>query len=49
MLFMILVVLLIVGLLGGGAAHSRFGYASWSPLAVVVALAVLLYITGHLG
>ena len=48
MLWMILVVLLLLGLIGGGMGHSRFGYAGWSPLAAVVLLAVLLYVTGHL-
>jgi hypothetical protein len=49
MLFMVLVVLLLVGFLGGAVGQRRFGYASWSPLAAVAALAVLLYVTGHLG
>jgi hypothetical protein len=48
MLFMTFVVLIILGLLIGGVGHDRFGYAGWSPLAAVVALAALLYVTGHL-
>lgn len=46
---MVLVVLLSLGLLGGGIGHSRFGHAGWLPLAAVVLLVVLLYVTGHLG
>lgn len=49
MLFMVLVVLLLVGFLGGVVGQRSFGYASWSPLAAVAVLAVLLYATGRLG
>jgi hypothetical protein len=46
---MTLIVLPILGVLGGGIRHSRFGHAGWLPLAVVVLLVVLLHVTGHLG
>ena len=49
MLFMVLLVLIILGLLGGAVGHDRFGHAGWLPLGSVVLLAVLLYVTGHLG
>ncbi len=44
----ILVILLVVALLGGGLGHSRAGFAGWSPAAIVVAILVIMALTGRL-
>jgi hypothetical protein len=49
MLMTILIVVLIISLLGGGLGHSRFGYAGWSPAGVILAIVVVLYLTGRLS
>jgi hypothetical protein len=48
MLFTILIVLLVLSLVGGFAGHSRFGYAGWSPAGVLLAVVLVLFLTGHL-
>ena len=48
MLMMILLVLLVVALVGGGMGHSRYGYAGWSPAGILVAIVVVLWLTGNL-
>lgn len=48
MLFTILIVLLIVGLIGGGWGHSRYGYAGWSPAGIVLLVLFGFWITGNL-
>ena len=48
MLMILLVVLLVLSLGGGGWGHSRYGYASWSPLGLVALVLVVLYFTGNL-
>ena len=48
MLMIFLVVLLVLSLGGGGWGHSRYGYASWSPLGLVALVLVVLYFTGNL-
>lgn len=48
MLMTILLVLLVFALLGGGLGHSRFGYAGWSPAGVIVAVLLVLFVTGYL-
>ncbi len=48
MLMTILLVVLVISLLGGGLGHSRFGYAGWSPAAILVAIIVVLWLTGSL-
>lgn len=42
-----LVILLVLAVLGGGWGYSRYGYASVSPLGVVLVLFLVLYFTGH--
>lgn len=49
MLLTILIVLLILALLGGGWGTSRYGYASWSPLGLLVLILVVLLLTGNLS
>lgn len=44
----ILIVLLLIALLGGGLGHSRYGYAGWSPAAILVAVLVILALAGRL-
>jgi hypothetical protein len=48
MLMIILIVVLLLSLGGGGWGHSRYGYASWSPAGLLVAVLLLLWITGNL-
>ena len=44
----ILIILLVVAALGGGLGHTRFGAAGWSPAAIIIAVLVLLAVTGRL-
>jgi hypothetical protein len=44
----ILIVLLLIALLGGGLGHSRYGYAGWSPAAILVVVLVVLALAGRL-
>ena len=48
MLLIVLVVVLLLALGGGGWGHSRYGYAGWSPAAVILLVLAVLYFTGHL-
>jgi hypothetical protein len=48
MLLIILIVLLVLALGGGGWAHSRYGYAGWSPAGLLLLLVVVLWFTGNL-
>ncbi len=48
MLMIILLVLLVLSLGGGGWGHSRYGYASWSPLGLVALVLLIMYFTGNL-
>ncbi|MDQ3034109.1 MAG: DUF3309 family protein [Myxococcota bacterium] len=48
MLMTILIVVLIVSLLGGGLGHRRYGFAGWSPAGVILAIVVVLWLTGNL-
>jgi len=43
-----IVVLLVLALGGGGWGRERYGGWSWSPLAIIAVVGVLLYFTGHL-
>ena len=49
MLITILVVVLLLSLIGGGVGHSKFGYAGWSPAAIILVILVILFFTGRLG
>lgn len=49
MLLTILLVVLVLSLVGGGMGQSRFGYAGWSPAAIVVVVLLVMFFTGHLG
>jgi hypothetical protein len=48
MLTIILVVCLLLALGGGGWAHSRYGYAGWSPAGLILIVLLLLWVTGGL-
>jgi hypothetical protein len=48
MLMILLIVLLVVALGGGGWGHSRYGYVGWSPAGVLIAVIVVLWLTGNL-
>ncbi len=43
-----LIVLIVLALGGGGWGHSRGAYWGWSPLAILLLVAAVLYFTGHL-
>ena len=47
-MLIILIVLLVLALGGGFWGQSRYGFAGWSPLGIVVVLLVVLYLTGNL-
>jgi len=47
-MFLILIVLLVLALGGGAWGHSRYGYAGWSPLGILVAVLLVLWFTGNL-
>ncbi len=49
MLMTLLIVLLVLSLGGGGWGSSRYGVMSWSPLGVIVVIALVLYMTGNLS
>lgn len=44
----LLVVLFIIALLGGGVGYDRFGYAGWSPAALLAVLLLVLLLMGRL-
>lgn len=48
MLLIILIVVLVLALGGGGWGHSRYGYAGWSPAAMILVVLAVLYFTGRL-
>ena len=48
MLLLLLIVLLVFSLGGGYWGHSRYGFAGWSPLGIVIVVLVVLYLTGNL-
>jgi hypothetical protein len=47
MLMILLLILVILALFGGPIGYSRYGYASWSPLGLVLLVILLLYFTGN--
>ncbi len=47
MLLTLLIVLLAISLFGGGFGQSRYGYASWSPLGIVIVVIAVLFFLGH--
>jgi hypothetical protein len=44
----ILVVVLVIALLGGGLGHGRFGFAGWSPAAIIGVILLLMLLTHRL-
>ena len=47
MLMVLLVVLLALAVTGAGWGHSRFGLAGWSPAGVILAVVLVLWLSGH--
>jgi hypothetical protein len=47
-MLLLLVVLLLFAVLGGGFGHTRFGYGSWSPAAIIVVILVVLALSGRI-
>ena len=48
MLLYLLLLFLVLAVFGGFWGQSRYGYVGWSPAAVVLAVCVIAYFTGHL-
>lgn len=48
MLLLIIVVLLLIALFGGGWGYNRYGAAGFSPLAILVIILVVLWLSGNL-
>lgn len=48
MLFIVLIVVLLLTLGGGGWGHSRYGARGWTPAGIVIALLLVLWLTGNL-
>jgi hypothetical protein len=44
----ILLIVLLIALLGGGLSYGRFGYAGWSPAAIVAVILLVLLLVGRL-
>jgi uncharacterized protein DUF3309 len=44
----LLIIVFIIALLGGGFGYSRFGYAGWSPAAVLGIILLVLLLMGRL-
>jgi hypothetical protein len=43
-------VLVLIAALGGGYGSRRgWGYYGWSPLAIIVVILIVLYLTGYLN
>lgn len=48
MLITILVIFLILAVVGGGWGYPRWGYASWSPIGLIVLILIILWVAGYL-
>jgi len=48
MLLMVLLVLLGLALVGGLFGHSRWGYAGWSPVGLILVTLGVLWFAGYL-
>ena len=48
MLMLVLAGILLLALAGGGWAHSRYGYAGWSPAGLILLVLTILWFTGGL-
>ncbi len=46
MLLAILVLVFVLTLGGGGWAHSRYGYAGWTPAGLILLVLAILWFTG---
>jgi len=47
-MLLLLVILLLLAVFGGGFGHTRYGYGSWSPAAIIVVVLAVLALTGRL-
>jgi hypothetical protein len=43
----ILLIVLLIAMLGGGLGYSRFGYAGWSPAAIIAVIVLVLLLLGR--
>lgn len=48
MLMIVMIVFLLLALGGAGWGHSRWGYAGWSPAGIIIAILLVLWLTGYL-
>ena len=44
----LLVILLILAMFGGGFGQSRWGYAGWSPAAIIALVLLVMLLMGRL-
>lgn len=44
----ILLIVLLIALLGGGLGYNRFGYAGWSPAAIILVVLLVLLLVGRI-
>lgn len=48
MLTIILIILLLFAIGGGGWGHSRYGAIGWSPAGLILAVVLIMLVTGNL-
>jgi hypothetical protein len=46
-LMTLIIILLVIALLGGGLGHGRFGYAGWSPAAILIVILLVMLLSGR--
>jgi hypothetical protein len=44
----LLVILLILAMFGGGFGYNRWGYAGWSPAAIIALILLVMLLMGRL-
>jgi hypothetical protein len=48
LLLLVLVILLVLALVGGGVTYNRCSYGSFSPVAVILLILLVLWLAGYL-
>lgn len=48
MLITVLVILSVIALVGGGWGHTRWGVMGWSPVGLILLIALVLWFTGYI-
>ena len=47
-MLLLLILLLFLAVVGGGFGYSRYGYAGWSPAAIIVVILIVMLLAGRL-